>query len=147
MPKAKQKSLVSDVQGESFKALQDRFYKKIKDEFGFIDIEETGLPDRPLKEWHGLKYSSENALQKIAIREEYQKVIDSFTNHKNFEEICIPKPNPSRGNKLKTLDIKEIWRLSTQEGLTERKIAIKMKVSKTSIHYVLERLRKWMEIL
>lgn len=147
MSKPKTEGPVTEDQKETFKALQDRFYKKLKDE-GFVDIEQTNIPDRPLKEWHGLKYSSEKVLQKIKIRQEYQKLLDNFTNHKDFDEICFKLINRKYQRKILSLNtIKSIWYSWAHLGYTERRIAKDFNLSKTNIHQILERFRKWMAIL
>jgi hypothetical protein len=134
----------------SLKKLQEEFYAKLKAD-GFCDIEDITKADRPLREWHNLKFASERALQKIALRKEYQSLVDKFIGTPDFEEICQIISDASRlsenGNKLTKDEIRLIWILNTQEGQTERKIALQIGRSKTCIHLVLERLNGWMKLL
>jgi hypothetical protein len=133
MPKAKDDSLVT---------IEKSWAQKLKAS-GFEDIEHS---DGRLKKFHSLDYTTEKSANKKAIREQYQKLVDDFTNHKDFKEIC--KSIAKHGNnKLKAGWIEYVWQLSTQEGYTERRIAENMGRSKTCIHGILVRLRKWMEIL
>lgn len=145
MPKLKDEFLATEDQKKRLKTAQDKFYAILKRD-GFEDIENADFPDRPLKEWHNHKFSSESSQSKMAIREEYQKLIDDFTNSKDFEDVCIVITK--HGNcKLSIQDIKEIWNDNSQLGHTERDIAEKFNKSKTCIHGVLERLRKWMSLV
>lgn len=130
---------------KSLKEVQDEYYAILKAR-GFKDIEDPDSPDRPLIEWHNHKFSSEKAIYKIEVRKEYQQLIDDFTNSKDFDDICVVMTD--HGNcSLSSGDIKEIWDFSSQQGWTERKIAEYKKKSKTCIHGVLERLRKWMSLV
>lgn len=129
---------------KTLKEVQKKYYSLLKKQ-GFKDIEDESFPDRPLKDWHNKKFSSDKAMQKMAIRKEYQKLIDDFTNSKDFGEICVLMTK--HGNcRFVPQDIKDIWELSTQKGMTERSIAKQFKRSKLCIHSILERLREWMKI-
>jgi hypothetical protein len=125
-----------------FKELETKFYKLLKKR-GFKDIENPSFKDGPLKDsW---RQSDPQLKRKIEIREEYQKIVDAFTNSKDFNEICLKMT--SHGNcKLGLNQIKEVWDLNTQQGWTERSLAKQFKVSISCIHFLLERFRKWMDL-
>lgn len=134
--------VITESQKQRLKIVQDKFYALLKSH-GFSDIEDSRLPDRPLKEWHNMKFSSEKAKAKIAIRAEYQKLIDDFTNSPSFEEVC--RMMIYHGNcKVGIEGIREIWELSAHQAWTERRIAEHVGRSKTCIHYILKRFRAWM---
>jgi hypothetical protein len=70
-----------------FKKLQKKYYKKIKDKFGFDDIEDTDHIDRPLKKWTAsslLLTSYGNHISRAAIEEYYSKA-DGLLHSYNFE--------------------------------------------------------------
>src|SRR4051812_41920646 len=83
--------------------LQTHYYNKLK-ESGWIDIEDTSHPLRPLKCWHSLKW----------IRLTQTRIDRIETYYKKARELLHTYPFTS--------DLqKKIWELHC-EGVTERKI-------------------------
>lgn len=125
-----------------FKEVQEKWYGKLARE-GFSDIENTSNPDRPLKEWHSLKAKRYQIIQ--ANRTQYQKMIDDFINHPEFDQAC--RYLVKHGNsKFVVSEVKLIWELHVQ-GQTRRQIARRMGRCKGSIDNVIERFRAWMKLL
>lgn len=119
------------------------WYARLKVE-GFQDIEDISKPDRPLKEWHSQKFASQRSRIRQTQRDNYNKMIDNFINSKAINEICslITK----HGNVLVKPDqVKQILELH-RDGLTERKIAEKIKCGKKSVHSTIEKARTWMKL-
>lgn len=128
---------------KEFSELQDYWYEKLKAS-GFEDIENTSHPERPLKEYHSRKFRTRYARnQKMSI-EEYDNQLSRFLNSEEILTIC--KNIVSHGNcsitKTQALKILELHR----EGKTQRKIARKVKCSKTTVHTTLEKAREWMKV-
>jgi hypothetical protein len=125
------------------KNTQSYWYDRLKEE-GFQDIEDTSNPERPLKEWHSRKFLSERSRARQEARENYNKMIDNFINSRSLDDICrlITKHGNSA---LEPSDVKKILELH-KDGLPERKIATKIKVSKNCIHLTLEKARTWMKL-
>jgi hypothetical protein len=128
---------------QSLKEYQDEWYAILKEE-GFQDIEDVSNPGRPLKEWHSRKFTSERSRIRQAERENYNKMIDNFINARSINEICaiIVKHG---GCVLEPREAKRILELH-RDGLPERKIAAKIKVSKKCVHLTLEKARTWMKL-
>lgn len=127
-----------------FSELENFWYKKLKDETGFIDIENNQDPDRPLIEWHSFKFTSEETQNRKIKRTPYQIQIDLFANHPGFEDILAIIVN--HGNSLfDEVGVKQIWDLHRQ-GITERGIAKEMHCSQSCIHFMLRRIREWMKL-
>lgn len=111
---------------------------------GFQDIEDTSSPDRPLKEWHSRKFISDRSKARQVERENYNKMIDNFINSRSINEICTLITR--HGNSaLKPKEAKRILELH-RDGLTERKIAEKIKCGKKCVHLTLEKARTWMKL-
>lgn len=145
MPKSKGEALITEDQKKRLKKAQDKFYAILK-KHGFKDIEDITKPDRPLIEYHNNNFNQQRTIDRMAVREEYQQLVDDFTNSKDFDDICIIMTK--HGNcKLSEADIREIWDLNTQQGWTERQIVKYKNKAKSTIHDLLEKLRKWMEIV
>lgn len=130
---------------DHFHDLRKAWYQKLKDA-GFQDAEDLRKEDAPLKEWHNLKFATDQMKQKMSLRAEYQNLVDVFTNGPDFDPICLQLID--HGNSKLTIEnIKTIWNSHTQMGMTERSIAIEIKVSKTCVHGVIERLNQWMKLV
>lgn len=129
---------------KSFKDLQAQWYEKLREE-GYLDIENTNHPSRPLKEWHSFKMTSQRFQIIQANRSQYQKQIDDFINHPDFAEAC--RLMVKHGNcKFKQSEVMLIWELHTK-GYTTRKIARQVGRVKSRVDDVLKGLREWMKIL
>lgn len=136
---------VTGDQGKCLEELQEKYYSILKEQ-GFVDIENSAIPNRPLKEWHNKKFCSDKIQIKMEIRSQYQLLVDEFTNRKDFTEIC-KKVVWHKSCYFSVEQIKNIWDLSNQHGWSERKIAKELKTCKSAIHRALERLRQWMNLL
>ncbi len=129
---------------KAFKDLQDEWYQRLESE-NFLDIENTKHPHRPLIEWHSFKMTSEKFQIIKEIKSQYQLQIDSFHNHESFPEAC--KLIVKHGNcKFTYNEVGIIWALHV-DGLTIRKIASDLNRSKSTIHYVIQGLRQWMNLI
>lgn len=131
------------LSNQEFKNLEAYWYTRLKD-FDFEDIENTSLPDRPLKTWHSTKYSSQRSRLRQGDREKYNQMLDSFINHYSFHEVCalISKPKKCSIRDEMVAEVLELHR----GGLSERKIAKKLKKSKTAVNRILAKSREWMRI-
>ena len=133
------------TKAKPFKEVEAEWYAKLKAEpIGFQDIEDVSNPDRPLKEWHSMKFMSERSRARQAERENYNRMIDNFINSRAINEIC--GLITSHGNSaLKPQAAKKILELH-RDGLSQRKIAEKMNVGKKCVHSTLEKARTWMKL-
>ncbi len=128
----------------SFDELQSYWYSRLNTN-GFVDIEDTSRPDRPLKQWHSFKFiSCDHHIEKMSL-EEYQLKLMKLIEHESFDDLCILIAS-SRKSKLNADDIKIIATLHL-EGLSVREIAIKFKKSKSRIQLNIERIRQWMNLI
>lgn len=134
---------------KTFKEVQAKWYGKLK-KVGFEDIEDTKNPNRPLIEWHSLKWKSEGVKirQKNAV--EYQRRIEDFFNHPTFlgacESITQRRQGPGRPTRFTRDQVQKIWELHIQ-GLTTRKIAKELGRVKSRIDNVLKGLKSWMSLV
>lgn len=125
------------------KEIETEWYAKLKTA-GFQDIEDTSKPDRPLKQWHSRKFISEKSMTRQAQRENYNKMIDNFINSRVINEIC-GLMTAHGNNVLKPEGAKKILELH-RDGLPQRKIAQRMKISQKCVHHTLEKARTWMKL-
>lgn len=124
--------------------VQAKFYARLKRE-GFEDIEDTSNPDRPLKEWHSRKFTSERSRIRQEQREKYNALIDSFINSSQIGEIC--RLMVKHGNSVLTpAKVREVLEMHG-EGISERKIARQVKCSKFAVHSILVKIREWMKVV
>lgn len=108
---------------QSLKKLQKLWYNKLKDK-GFVDIEDTSRPERPLKDWHGLwfrkrvrKYGMDNLQAKV----EYYRKASHLLNEQVF----------------KNKKHRAIWEMHCAgEGL--RKIGTKFKMDKMAVDKIIK---------
>lgn len=116
----------------SFKALQNKWYQKLKEE-GFKEIEDTDSPKEFLKSWHSHYFFHRYSADEIQEGQDYFRMCDDFYwRYASFK------------NKTE----KEIWRLHS-EGYSRRKIAIlllqqKKQISDSSVQIILSKLKKIM---
>lgn len=128
---------------ESFEELQAKWYGRLK-EFGFEDIEDTSDPDRKLIDWHSVMFRRHRSRLKQEANERYFKKIDEFMNREDLDEICGLIVN--HGNSVLTKKkVKKVLELHSG-GLSERKIAKKIKRSKKVVHLALKKAREWMKV-
>lgn len=127
-----------------FDRLQAFWYQRLK-ETGFEDIENTNLPDRPLKQWHSTEFAKPVVRNRSKTRLEYQEKAQAFFHRKDIEDVW--RSIVSHGSTtLKVCHVKKIWELYL-DGLTERTIASQMNRSKTCIHYTLVKIKAWMNLI
>lgn len=119
-----------------------RYWNERLEESGFHDIEE---PDQSLKEWHSFKFISISSQVRQSKRSDYQRRIDDFANDPQFPEI-LKLMVKHWNSKFTELQVESIWSMH-RGGLTERAIAVEMTCSKTCIHYLLRRLKEWMNLI
>lgn len=127
---------------DDYRALEKEWYAKLA-RAGFRDIENTDLPGRPLKTYHSTKFSDIAAQVRQSKRVPYQYLIDEFSNKEGFNIVCKLISKSSRKDKSK---VKRIWARHCS-GATERVIAMEVEMSKTAVHKVIEKFRKWMTIV
>lgn len=128
---------------DSFKELEAKWYEKLKKD-GFVDIENTTDPARPLKLYHSHQFKRERTVSKMVAREKYNRQIDDFINHKRIHEIC--KHIAGHGNStVKPKTVLKILELHSG-GLTERAIAKKTRRGKKCVHLTLKKAREWMKV-
>jgi hypothetical protein len=129
---------------KALKELEAQWYKHLE-ALGFEDIEDTGNPNRPLKEWHSFKIASQRFQIIQATRSPYQRDIDNFLNHPAFAEICICMVK--HGNsKFSPEQVQFVWELHVQ-GLTTRKIALRLGRVKSRIDDIIKGMREWMKLV
>jgi hypothetical protein len=126
-----------------FGELEREWYQKLA-KSGFVDIEDTANPERPLKQWHSRKFCSERSRIRQGQRKAYDEKISAFINSPSFHEICALIAQ-HWNNKLTPRKIKRLLELH-RGGLSERKIAEKLKCGKKSVHLTLVKARQWMEV-
>jgi hypothetical protein len=108
---------------KGFKELQRIWYEKIKEK-GFEDIEDTKNPERPLKCWHSFKFKLKPIVQTNA--------------QKDFFEMASGLLHSFH---FKTKHYRKIWRLFC-EGQKEREIARKLKIPKSTVHWIIARISR-----
>lgn len=129
--------------GPSFKELEAEWYERLA-QSGFKDIESVKDPERPLKQFHSQKFSTEKSRARQVRRTEYNKRIDDFINSRDLSQIC--KSISQHGNSSVTpAAVKKILELH-REGETERAIARKLKRGKKCVHLTLAKAREWMKV-
>ncbi len=123
--------------------VQREWYGKLAKE-GFEDIEDTSSPDRPLKEWHAHKFRDQRTRLRQMDRERYDKLLSDFLNSNSIDEICalIVRHGNSSISPHKVKLILEFHR----GGLTERKIAKKVRCGKKCVHITLKKAKEWMKV-
>lgn len=127
----------------SLKDAENEWYAKLKAN-GFQDIEDTSKPDRPLKEWHSSKFTTERSRVRQLQRENYNRMIDNFINSRAINEIC--SLIVQHGNStIRPREVKKILEFH-RDGFTERKIAEELKVGKKCVHLTLVKARAWMKV-
>lgn len=118
------------------------YWNKRLEESGFRDIEES---DSSLKEWHSFKFISISSQLRQSKRSGYQLQIDSFANDPQFTEIL--KLMVKHGNsRFSEVQVETIWTMH-RDGLTERRIALEMNSTKSCIHFLLQRMKEWMNLI
>lgn len=127
---------------KSLKELQRIWYKKLADA-GFEDIENTELPDRPLKQYDSFYYARERLRHEMDSHQPYQQRIEDFYNGEQFPVVC--KMLAARKNSLTQAQIKQVWELHI-EGRPMRAIAKEMGITLSRVNYLIGRLRAWMNL-
>lgn len=128
---------------QTFKEREAEWYAKLKAS-GFVDIENTSNPDRPLKDWHSTKFLSERSRIRQAEREEYNRMIETFLESGAINEICSSMVKHGR-NKIGPKKAKNILVLHVN-GLPERKIAKKVRCSRDIVNRTLKKAKEWMKV-
>jgi hypothetical protein len=132
------------AENKSVKDLEAQWYDILKKQ-GFIDIEDTKTHRRYLKKWHSFDLISENMQIIRANRAVYQRQIEIFHHHPEFQDIC--KLMVKHGNcKFTNVQVIEIWE-SHIEGQTTRAIAKKLGRTKSRIDGIIDGLRQWMKLI
>lgn len=127
----------------TFKEEEQDWYAKLKSK-GFTDIEDTSNPDRPLKDWHSTKFTSERSRIRQAQREAYNKKLEDFLNSNAINEICALMTKHGR-NTIGPKKAKNILILHLN-GDDERKIAKKKKCSRDVVNRTLRKAKEWMKV-
>ena len=126
---------MSRQRDEKLKELEKIWYQKLIDN-GFEDIEVTSEPGRPLKEWD---------FNFCRVVKGEGKNIDLPLKIASTRQYFIQARKLLDTHKFKNQDYKEIWALHC-EGVTEREIAVRLKVYKKSmVHYVIKEIAKWIK--
>ncbi len=128
---------------KTFKELELEWCARLKAS-GFVDIENTSKPDRPLKEWHSTKFMSERSRVRQAQREEYDRKLDEFLNSNAINEICSMVAKHGNSS-VRPTTVKKILEFH-RDGLAERKIAKKIRKSRDSVHRTLVKAKEWMKV-
>ncbi len=128
---------------ETFNEIESFWYQALSAS-GFKDIESSLHPERPLKEWHSSKFLSDSSIIRQEQRERYNKKLDDFINKQEFGEICILMTKHGH-NKARPEHVKDIMELH-REGLSNRKIAKKIRKSRQVVQRTLKKAREWMKI-
>lgn len=126
------------------KALIQLWYAKLAAS-GFADAEDTARAQPLLKEWHSLHFLKKGVKERREAVELYQKQSEEFLHSDLFEEICNTVAK-RRSKRVTGEMVRYIWELHC-EGLTEREIAFKVKLSQKAVDNLLFKLRKWSEIV
>ncbi len=125
---------------QAFSDLKTEWYEKLQGS-GFEDIE----CGENLIVWHSTAFQKPSAILRSEKQAQYQARIDSFANDPQFVDIVFKMSREL--NVLFTSEgIEYIWTLH-REGRSERNIAEEMECSKSCIHYMLKRLREWMNLI
>lgn len=131
------------IDARPLKDIETEWYQKLKAD-GFEDIEDIGLPDRPLIEYHSTKFCKASGQKKRARYEKYYDQFEAFLNSSSINDICeliVKHGNSSMGPKK----VKKILQLHVG-GLTERKIAAKVKCTRDCVHRTLKKAQDWMNV-
>ena len=127
-----------------FRDLQHEWYKTLE-ALGFEDIEDTSLPNSPLKELHSLKFKSKAAQFRQIERDNYNKRLENLINHQDWKEIC--RIIVKHGNCILSADLAAQVMELHLEGLPQREIAAVMHCDKRCIFLIIKKARSWMDIL
>lgn len=133
-----------------FRELEAEWYEKIRTKKskeypnGFRDIENTDDPDRPLKVYDNRHFQKPVIQKRQIAREAYNKRIDDFINHPEFEKICKSMTR-HKNSALTPAKVKKILELH-RDGATERSIAEKMDRSKNCVHLTIAKAQEWMKV-
>lgn len=113
---------------------------------GFRDIENTNLPERPLIQWHSFDLVSEATQSRKRRRDEFTEKAQSLANNPQFQEILelMVKHGNSRFDRF---GIEFVWERHVSQGWSERRLAEHLSVSKSCIHFILVRMREWMNLI
>lgn len=122
----KQKPLLKNLKRNKLKDIEARWYLILK-KSGFNDIEDTKHPLRPLKTWHGLKWSRVSP-ELCNAKREY------FENAARFLWIY----------EFESLMEKDVWGLHS-EGFSIREIETKLSISRNQVHKIVVYLREIMQ--
>lgn len=133
------KSLSQWHESEELKELQEKWYKKLKDE-GFNDIEDMSSGGEYLKAWHSTYFSSRYTPDSFEMKEDYYRRASHFLYEHKFE--WIP------GSTLINFKEREAWRLHT-EGVSYKQIAVELrargyKANKDSVNRIISDLKQIM---
>lgn len=107
---------MSKFQTKEFKALQTKWYDKLKKK-GFDDIEDTQSTKEFIKEWHSVYFQKRHTPMSFYAKQEYYYLAQTFLNEHPFQ----------------TKQEKRIWILHS-EGLSIRKIAIELNTKIWKVH-------------
>lgn len=129
---------------KSFKQIEANWYELLN-KTGFDDIEESQIPDRPLREWHSKRFQSETSIIRQAAHERYDECLDKLVNSEDFNEICelIVKHKNNSLNYFEAGCVIELHR----QGLTNREIANRMGTTHTCVYFTLKKARSWMSLI
>lgn len=128
----------------SFKQLQVEWYARLESE-EFPEIEDTTHSERPLKEWHSRKFKSDQAKIRAMDRERYETQLSDFINSGDIDEICALIVR--HGNCKLTPDQVKMVIEFHREGLSERKIAVRINQGRDVIYFTLKRAKAWMRLV
>lgn len=135
---------MSQLRSPQFNELESYWYEKLK-ENGFKDIEDTQDPDRALIFWHSCYFKREKILKQKIAWDAYQERMDAFSNSTEFKEIL--NLLAKHGNNLFDQEgIMRVWELH-RKGTTQREIARVMNCSQTGVHFMLKRIKTWMNLI
>lgn len=127
---------------DSFDQLEAHWYGKLEAS-GFRDIEDTSDKDRPLKEWHSSKFTSQRSRMRQEERERYDQKLAALLNDPRFPEIC--RLIAQHGNNIGEKRVRRILELH-RAGATERAIARKARCGKTTVHRTLTKAKQWLKL-
>lgn len=119
------------------KELEDLWYAKLADS-GFVDIENTDLPGRPLKEWHSRKFIEGACKLRGERAKDFQVRIERLRFSPQFDGIV----RECAIGKLSEATIKHLWDLHC-EGKSRREIAKELKTSPWVVHRMIVKLEAW----
>ena len=108
---------------DGFKELEQRWYQKLE-KSGFKDIEDTKNPYRPLKSWHSFRRVPGAEITSNAKRDFFDLAWE-LIHTANFKKKHYRK----------------IWVLFC-DGLSERQIARKVRLPKSTVHWIIARISR-----